>query len=370
MSQSSSTSKQSDEVKIGYPLRYFPLPFSLGLLVACGAMSLIDLGRAKIDMTTASQVAEAKMMSQSPNTQVSPSDSTSVASKTSRLALERTEPIALGAYDPTNHFQDENILIEQVFVPWRKDDTSELVAALTQIKGKNRLPMLSLEPWPWNWNGMTSETLFQDVVAGRYDESLIAIFQTIQANSPEPLLFRWGHEMEIVDQYPWSKADAEGYIQAYRHVVDLARQQGVDNIEWVWSPAGNRESQAYWPGENYVDYVGFSLYAHPQWNNRNLGELPPFKQLMEEKYPFVSHYGKPVIIAEFGVEAEEPEKTQWLIEAVELAHYYPLLTAMVYFNQRQPGIVPTGIGLPQWSLEEKQVAAMMLTWNENQQATP
>jgi beta-mannanase len=28
----------------------------------------------------------------------------------------------------------------------------------------------------------------------------------------------------IVDQYPWSKADAQQYIAAYRHVVDLARR--------------------------------------------------------------------------------------------------------------------------------------------------
>ena len=120
-------------------------------------------------------------------------------------ALTTKSDSALGVYDPDRAFdRAEAVLIEHHFVTWRPDNADELTVALDRAKQAHRLPMITLESWPWEWNGMGRDTLLQDIVAGKYDPTLRRIFQVMQQHSPQPILIRWGHEMEIVGQYPWS----------------------------------------------------------------------------------------------------------------------------------------------------------------------
>ncbi|MFM7326506.1 MAG: glycoside hydrolase family 26 protein, partial [Nodosilinea sp.] len=158
------------------------------------------------------------------------------------------------------------------------------------------------------------------------------------AVSPQPLLLRFAHEMEMVGRYPWAVPEAEAYIAAYRHVVDLARTMGVRNIQWVWSPAGNAEARAYWPGAEYVDYVGLSIYATPEWTwgLAPPGELLSFAELISHKYWVAEAYHRPVLLTEVGVNAVPAAKQQWLEEAVRVFNDFPAIRAWVYFNQVQP----------------------------------
>ena len=63
------------------------------------------------------------------------------------------------------------------------------------------------------------------------------------------------------------------FVAAWRHVVRLFRQQGADNVTWLWtiniidlrreripSPA------PWWPGSSYVTWVGIDgYYFKPSW---------------------------------------------------------------------------------------------------------
>ncbi|MEG3436327.1 glycosyltransferase family 2 protein [Pannus brasiliensis CCIBt3594] len=271
--------------------------------------------------------------------------------------LDRSEP-AIGVYDPAGGFQNvKSIQIEHHFVPWRLDNANELIDALAKTKQAKRFPMITLEPWSWNWNGMVDRTLLTDIAAGKYDATLTRAFQVLKEQSPQKVLFRFGHEMEKVDQYPWSKADYNAYIAAYRHAFELSRELGVNNLLWVWSPAGNRESARYWPGEEYVDYIGVSIYATPEWNKTHPEqEILTFEQLMREKYWFVDRYPRPILATEVGVNASDAEKKRWLVEAIEALPKFPRLKAWVYFNQIQPAIVPVDFpGQPDWELSTEQI---------------
>jgi len=63
--------------------------------------------------------------------------------------------------------------------------------------------MVILEP-PWEWNGMTSETLFQDIISGKYDSTLELIFKTAQQEAPKKFLLdgvmRWRKSVNIPGQ--------------------------------------------------------------------------------------------------------------------------------------------------------------------------
>lgn len=281
------------------------------------------------------------------------------------LTPHTSHPIAFGVYDPAQQFRGDPILIDHIFVPWRNNDTREIQQGLQQSLQAQRFPMVSLEPWAWNWNNMTADTLFADVQSGKYDAALVAIFETIRAFAPQKIFLRWGHEMEIVGQYPWSKVDAAGYVAAYRHVVDLARRLEIPNILWVWSPAGNAGLEKYWVGNDYADYVGISIYAHRNWNVSEFRlRVPPFWKLMAEKYRRVKDYGKPVMVAEMGVDGTDSEKAQWLVDAIADFDRFPLLKAVLYFNQQQPWIIPLDIGFAHWELNTQQAELTLRQWEQ------
>ncbi|HIK41310.1 glycoside hydrolase family 26 protein [Thermoleptolyngbya sp. M55_K2018_002] len=270
--------------------------------------------------------------------------------------------IAFGVYDPHQAFQHPEVLIEHHFVPWRLDNARELDEALKSARHNHRLPMITLEPWPWNWNGMTNETLFQDILSGKYDRTIERVLNVLKQQYPQKVLFRWAHEMEMVGQYPWSKEDSSNYIRVYHYVVDYARRLGLSNVFWVWSPAGNRSARSYYPGSDYVDFVGISLYATKEWNTQNSNQLPSFSKLISEKYWIANHFNKPMIISEVGVAGSEDAINQWITDAINSLAQYPKVKAWVYFNQVQPHIVPLPIGFPDWELSQQQIYLLTSQW--------
>src|SRR5205807_1029218 len=83
------------------------------------------------------------------------------------------------------------------------------------------------------------------------------------------------------------------------------------NVRWVWAPNvvqqthGDVDLAAAYPGDDQVDYAGFTGYA------RNAGETPgdTFDKTMAVLARVTR---KPVIIAETG--ASGPTKDQWLMQ--------------------------------------------------------
>jgi beta-mannanase len=276
----------------------------------------------------------------------------------------------LGAYDPKQRFQGPAIVLDHHFVTWRPDHANELTAALQQAQKRQRIPMISLEPWPWNAYGMNRATLLQDILAGRYNETLDRALRTIQAAAPDRVLLRWAHEMEIVGQYPWSVADAQSYVAAYRYIHQRAQQLGIHNLIWIWSPAGNRNALEYWPGTDVVDMVGISIYATPEWHPDRSGTLPSFQRLMTDKYRLVEPLHKPILVAEVGVNAAAREQQQWLAEAIQHLAQFPRLIGWVYFNQIQPEVVPLPIGTPNWSLQSGPLEYLVQHWPYRRPQTP
>ena len=100
-----------------------------------------------------------------------------------------------------------------------------------------------------------------------------------------PILAEFGTEVNG-DWFPWngrwngggrtggfgdpSRPDGpERFVAAYRHIVELCRARGADDITWFWHvdvgpwpPARwNRRFANYFPGPRYVDWIGVSDYG-------------------------------------------------------------------------------------------------------------
>jgi mannan endo-1,4-beta-mannosidase len=99
--------------------------------------------------------------------------------------------------------------------------------------------------------------------------------------------------------YPWGEGSVSPavWIAAWRHVVDVFRGQGADNVIWLWTvnSQGTQAAMAgaWWPGSGYVSWVGVDGYYAAPGDN--------FQRVFGTVLTEVQGFGKPVIISETAV---------------------------------------------------------------------
>lgn len=180
------------------------------------------------------------------------------------------------------------------------------------------------------------------IAQGRCDSYIRSFAQALKAR-PERYLLRLAHEMNISDTPWWPGHFGQGpdqYVTMWRRVHDIFVAQGVANVEWVWAP--NYESSplvawnnlhAYYPGNDYVDWIGLSGY---NWFNTRGRPWEDFGTLYDKVLrDLACRYPKPVIIAEMGTvegDGNSPTKAQWIADAYARIPAYPHVRAVIWFN--------------------------------------
>jgi beta-mannanase len=262
--------------------------------------------------------------------------------------------LSFGVYDPHGRFSgSDHPQIEHVFVYWQALDKRMLTSKMRLAQEKGRKLMVTVEPYTRapNWRD-GGERLFSDILAGRFDREIASVCGMI-ASFPGEQWIRWGHEMEDPTyRYPWARNDPRGYVGAYRKFVDTCRNI-APRARFVWSPKGERGLEAYYPGNSYVDMAGLSVWGLEKWDRNWYGRPRSFAQTLREKYIRVERFGKPVIIAELGVAGHEAYQQAWISEILSTrarSKPFPLLNAVVYFNDKEPHYWPNGYGSPDWRL--------------------
>lgn len=218
--------------------------------------------------------------------------------------------------------------IQHSFVDWRDDHYLAFVLAKSLQSGNT--PLVTIEP-RGDSNG---QQLLTDISAGKYDSTLSRLSEVVKA-SKTPVYIRFGHEMELTDVYPWGNQDPTLYIAAYRHFVNYMRGNGAVQTKYIWSPAGNKDAKAYYPGNNYVDVIGTTILYDQYWSG---SYVPPFNQLVSKRL-WLKQYDKPLWIAEFGVgNASHSDQLQLINQA--LAQYKDSgFSAIIYLNIKDSNIV-------------------------------
>jgi len=123
------------------------------------------------------------------------------------------------------------------------------------------------------------------------------------------VFLRIGYEFEGM----WNQGyeDAERYKTAWRRVVDTLRATDQDNIIFVWQGAASttdnvieqgrvEDIQDWYPGDDYVDWVGISWFMNPD-EKVSIPvdfDVPTARILADELVEFARRKGKPVMIAE------------------------------------------------------------------------
>jgi mannan endo-1,4-beta-mannosidase len=104
------------------------------------------------------------------------------------------------------------------------------------------------------------------IAAGDYDGYLRAYADAVR-DFGHPVVIGFGHEMNAT-WYTWGYGHVPPgtFVAAWRHLVTVFRQQGADNVTWMWTiQADTRHTgpvQEWWPGSQYVTWVGIDGYYY------------------------------------------------------------------------------------------------------------
>jgi cellulose synthase (UDP-forming) len=264
--------------------------------------------------------------------------------------------VTFGAYDPSEQLSGLSGL-NHLFVAWADDGTGGVpVAQIDQSYADGRPVLLSVEPWALD--GRSESTLLNGITVGDYDPVILQMARSITALH-QPILLRFGQEMDMTGLYPWAQGNPEAYIDAYRHFVDTFRAAGVTNVLWVWSPGGEDDAPSYYPGDSYVDYIGTTLLEYTGWETdlAHVETPRPISQLIDEKYTLLDRFHKPIILAEVGIDLSPDLKRERVQELIDVLPNYPLIRAVVYFNDRNPTNIYAPVP-PNWTLNAVDIEAL------------
>lgn len=183
-----------------------------------------------------------------------------------------------------------------------------------------------------------SEIGWNRVAAGDVD-SLVREFARAAKAWNKPLILRPEWEMNI--RFNSTSNTPQAYINMWRRLHNIFDEEGATNVLWFWCP--NEGGPAipfvrYYPGDAYVDYIGFDTY---NWGTQNAGYVweaaaenigPIYEQLTELA-------AKPIIIGEIGSSEIGGNKAAWIKRTFlqDIPEQFPRIVAVLYFNNNQDG---------------------------------
>lgn len=248
--------------------------------------------------------------------------------------------------------------IISLYIPWGDASQCFLQDSVLQAIYDNRsLPMITWEPWTSlfeNAASLNEQKVLAYISAGSFDDYLLRFAEQIKAWK-RPVFLRFAHEADN-PAYPWSptgRNTKEEFREAWKYVHRFFARQGAHNVIWVWNPWRPEAVADYFPGKDYVDWIGVTgLNYGPQNENGqwfSFGELyMPFHRLP------VFRSGLPVMIAEMGSLAMAGRQDQWMEDAFRLTRdSFPEIQAMVFFNSNQDKNIlqPVAGGVLNWQLQ-------------------
>jgi beta-mannanase len=169
----------------------------------------------------------------------------------------------------------------------------------------------------------------KSIINGDYDK-VIKKYSKWAKSIKRPIYLRIGFEFDG----PHNQLEPDEYVKAYKHIVDLMRKKGVKNVAFVWhsylfTPYKNYPLASYYPGDDYVDWVGISLFGL-------LYEKADLLKNGDTIMEFAKLHKKPVMVAEAsptsGIKANEISTwNSWFVNFFTIC-YQKNIKAICFIN--------------------------------------
>ena len=244
---------------------------------------------------------------------------------------------------------------------WFDGDIRFPTDAVELIDSEETVPFIRLMARSDFGSGRDPNFSMRSIAEGEWDAELTGWCEDAR-DTGIPLLAEFGTEVNGF-WFPWNgrwngagekgwgdpnEADGpERFREAYRRIVTLCREAGADDITWFfhadvggWPQASWNDAWDYYPGDDYVDWIGLSDYG-PQ----KPGEpWERFHSRMDDfLYRLLDRIGddKPIAVLEYGAAAEptradQARKARWISRAAGLvgSEHWPEIRALAYWHER------------------------------------
>lgn len=260
---------------------------------------------------------------------------------------EERDAVALGAFIPDS--QEDPLKIDQFsrtvggepaivmwFEGWAGSGEFD-PADLDAVASRGMMPLVTWEPWRPGAGPRQPAYSLQAIASGRHD-AYVRRWARGAAAWDKPFYLRFAHEMNG-DWYPWGagvngNSPAE-YVEAWRHVRDIFRQEGANKVRWVWTVDATRPfDRALYPGDAHVEWVALDGY--------NFGSLQPwrsewteFEEIFGPAYEdLAATTDKPMMITETASAETGGDKGSWIRQAFQedVPERFPKVQAVIWFH--------------------------------------
>lgn len=220
--------------------------------------------------------------------------------------------------------------------------------SLLEVYAHGAVPMITWEPWTNLFPVFSQDSALQQnqkvmvaIVEGKFDDYIRGYAGKLNELG-EPVFLRFAHEPDN-PQYPWSKTGGnspEEYKKAWRYVNDIFREEGAENVIWVWNPWKDVNMKEYYPGGDYVDWIGvtglnYGLAAGDGLWHSFASLYEPYRYQISF-FEDLSIMKKPVMIAEFGTTPYGGSQAEWTEEALyNIRNRYPEIQGLVFFYSKE-----------------------------------
>lgn len=215
---------------------------------------------------------------------------------------------------------------------------------MTEQWDHGRIPIVTWQPFP---RDEADENVPREIAAGSYDDVLADwsrhLAEWLSAETDRKFYFRPFPEMNG-DWHPWGAdaSTADDLVDAWRYVYDRLSEEDLtgEQVQWMWNPNatehGEYETESYYPGEEYVDWIGVDGY--------NFGDSQPWSTWQSPNDVFEPMLDRmqalsdnPLSFPEFGSSSyrdgqyQPVEKAEWIDGVFDLVERYDV-RMVCWFN--------------------------------------
>jgi beta-mannanase len=187
------------------------------------------------------------------------------------------------------------------FESW--SDTGFSAERMDAAASRDATPLLTWHSWDHRLGTDQPKYALRTIARGDHD-TYVRQWAKDAADYGKPIYLRFDHEMNL-DSFPWGVGangnTAAEYMDAWRHVHGIFRQEGAVHVRWVWCPNVDTGSSTpfyqIYPGDEYVDWVGLDGY---NWGtSQSWSSWQRFTEIFKASYDELAALtDKPMMIGE------------------------------------------------------------------------
>ena len=274
--------------------------------------------------------------------------------RNSTVVMNKPDSFFMGAYDDNTAESYESIIaledslktklpIISLYTAWGSKKTEVFPALRAQaIYDLGSMPMITWEPWLDDFDpalfpvdakaANKNKGGLRAIAEGKFD-AYIDKWANDAKNFGHPFFLRFGHEMNDPYRYPWGPQNNKpgDFIAAWKHIKDRFKTAGATNVLWLWSPHPAYPYSDFYPGHDYVDWVGTTTINYgtvATWS-----QWWTFDDIFGTFYKNVALYNKSIILTELSSLEVGGNRPEWFRQAFySLRHKYPAVKALVFFH--------------------------------------